>query len=159
MGNSNMRVTQDEAERRKVHEYRAGVREWVYAYARREGDLGRWPRLVTFTLKDTFIFGSVVSHDDPEWLLSRMREACAETNLRGFACVEAGRRTGRLHGHSLLWGDLQVVADRWRARRGFAVVSDVSDLLGAVHYVTKALGPESKFAMVDGRETQEEFPW
>ncbi len=130
-----------------LHEYRAGWRGWLYAMAKAEK---RGMELLTLTLQDNEIGGTVISDHDPVWLAQKVEFYARESELDGVVVLEHGKRGNRrIHAHALVASTLrsgQLVA-KWKEQMGFAVRHDVSDLLGAVYYITKSFGPDSLFAV------------
>lgn len=134
-----------------VQAYRAAARSWLFkSFSEATG----YPvYMVTLTLKDTVINGSVISEHDPNYCLKVAVRAIEAAGLHGVVFVESAKRGGRIHAHGLVLevndGGISLLRDKWTGADpteplyGFCVLKQVTDLLGAVHYVTKAFGPES----------------
>lgn len=142
---------EEEAEEKlSLHRYRAGWREFLYERAKANPHPGQGWLLVTFTLADAEINGTVISDHDPEYLRDRLAHYADGSTVSGFSVLEFGKRgSHRIHAHMLADAAVEVrqLVKRWRdSNLGFVVVSEVSDLLGAVAYLTKSIGPESLFA-------------
>lgn len=137
-------------EKVQLHRYRAGWREFIYERARANPHPGQGWVLITFTLQDAEINGTVISDHDPKYLRDKLAYYADGSSVSGFTVLEFGKRGAhRIHAHMLADGGLypRQLAEQWRrSNLGFVVVSEVSDLLGAVAYLTKSIGPESLFA-------------
>lgn len=144
-----------------VHAYRAAAREWLY---RSFSESTGYPLyMLTLTLKDQRINGSVVSDHDPEYCLKVSVRAIEASGLHGVVFVESAKRGGRIHAHALVLevadGGVQTLRYKWTGADpseplyGYMVASQCTDLLGAVHYVTKAFGPESPVRWTKGAQS------
>lgn len=142
-------------ERAALYEYRAAWRTWVYESISKSAAVYR-VRFATFTFKDVAVKGSVVSEHDPEWALRMAAGACTRHRLAGVVLVESGKAGGRIHVHGLLWplsyetAWWELLEAEWKLQHGFTKFVQVTDLLGTVHYMTKAFGPESPVAVLTG---------
>lgn len=152
-----MRELEREIEQRGVHEYRAAARKWLFGWC--EEQTGYPLYMVTLTLKDKTVLGTVIDEHDPEYVLKVAHRACKSSGLAGPLFVEHGRRGGRVHAHGLMVAlhekALTELQSRWTGPDpaeplyGFQKSVYVTDVLGAVHYVTKAFGPNSPVRWVN----------
>ena len=128
--------------------YRAGWRSWLYAIAA-TNPRQEW-ELLTLTLADGEINGSVISNHDPEHLRRLIIRHAERTSIDGFVILEFGKRGNRrIHAHAIVDAGYSAsqLAQNWnRAQLGFAARSPVTDLLGAISYITKSLNEDSLFA-------------
>ena len=137
--------------------YRAGWRSWIYAIAA-TNPKREW-ELVTLTLADAEINGSVISNHDPEHLRRLIVRHAERTSVDGFVILEFGKRgTHRIHAHGLCDAgySASILVQNWNSSGlGFAARSPVTDLLGAVSYITKSLNEDSLFAACGRYRTRE----
>lgn len=128
-----------------LHAYRDSSRRWLVERFSDAGGYALW--MATFTLADKATQGSIISDHDPDYLLKRAIRMCEDAGLSGVVLVEHGKNGGRVHAHGILLevvdGARDAVRLRWTAEMGQTVWKPVTDLIGAVAYVTKSFGPES----------------
>ena len=129
-------------DREALHEYRAGWRYWFYEAARLcpESQV-----FLTLTLADGEVAGKRFSDHTAEYLRDAVKRR-VPAGVDGLFIFEFSRRgTKRVHCHALLVaGHQAAIMDRWRSQNmGWTDVRPVTDLMGAVYYITKSFGPET----------------
>lgn len=148
-------IEREGSDRVKLHEYRAAWRTWLYESISKSSANYR-TRFATFTFKDKSIKGSVITEHSPEWALRMAQGACIRHRMAGVVLVESGKNGGRVHVHGLLWplnyeiAWWELLEKQWNLEFGFTKFVEITDLLGTVHYMTKAFGPESPVAVITG---------
>lgn len=132
------------------YEYRAGVKEgWYEWLAARKRE--RETYLVTLTWSDAKL-------DRPptaKWLMAKAVSRAKYQGLAGVLVAETARGDGRLHIHGVLHrsgetsGSVLGLTAKWAERYGFAHAKVVTDLMGAVTYIGKAVTADTLWEMLD----------
>lgn len=137
-----------------VHEYRANMRAGLYNFLQE-----RYPDALFFTGTYDLDKLKFVAEPSQIWLATQARNLLAKTGASGIVIAERSR-AGRLHVHGLLVNSpsADVMASIWNETIGNTTLTPNTDLFGAVHYLTKAFGPESEYAWqfpsVEGQRPQ-----
>lgn len=129
-------------EKDAVHGYRSEHREGVYQWMLGLRAAGNPMWMLTFTYDDKKVMGEPSEKRLLESADKRLRKA----GVPAYITAERGKGDGRLHIHGIAVGKrnrLDEVVTYWHDVYGFTHVDAVTDLMGAVFYVTKAIGPET----------------
>lgn len=135
------------------YEYRSSTKEGWYQWLV-EGRRGREQWMVTLTWADS----KLERPPTAKWFMGRAVAEARRQGLGGVLTAETGRGDGRLHIHGVLHrsgessGDVLGLVARWATQYGFAHVEPVTDLMGAVTYIGKAVTAETVWEML-GNET------
>lgn len=125
-----------------VHDVRQAHRQGVYEWLRTLREAGNEQWMFTLTYAD--------DKQDHEPTEIRFVDTAAKwfraAGLAAYVVAERGKGDGRLHLHGVVNGRRTAVDEvmaKWFIRFGITHVDPVTDLMGAVFYCTKAVGPET----------------
>lgn len=137
---------------------RSNPEHYEYRQAMREG----WYRWLLEQRKgEQFLVTLTWSNDKLErpptaaWLAKTAEREIRRAGLAGVVVVETARGDGRLHVHAVLeqsgltGGKVSDLVIRWVTRYGFAHQEPITDLMGAVMYLGKAVTAETEWRMLE----------
>lgn len=131
------------------YEYRQAIRSGWYEWLAEERQRGE-QYLITLTWSQEKLQRPPTAN----WLRKRAAREVRAQGLGGVLVAETARGDGRLHVHGIVQartgtsGSVDALIEKWSHEVGFAHMKALTDLMGAVMYVTKAVTSETEWEMI-----------
>ena len=127
----------------ELWEVRKNFREGLYDKVREYDE--------QFMFTGTWEAKKLLFEPTPEWLVAQVKRYFDASSARGVVTAEVSRN-GRLHVHGLLVASddrsrrsMDEFVRYWTTTLGYGHLTKVTDLMGAIMYITKTFGEETLY--------------